>query len=40
VFNWLASAAILLVLIHFKLWPVVGFWVCFMLAVSLTTENT
>jgi len=39
-FNWLVSVAILGVLVHFKLWPVAGFWVCFMLAVSLTTENT
>jgi hypothetical protein len=38
--NWLVSVAILGVLVHFKLWPVAGFWVCFMLAVSLTTENT
>lgn len=38
--NWLVSVAILGVLVHFKLWPVAGFWVCFMLAVSFTTENT
>jgi hypothetical protein len=38
--NWIVSVAILGALIHFKLWPVVGFWVCYMLAVSLTTENS
>ena len=38
--NWLVSVAILGVLVHFKLWPVAGSWVCFMLAVSLTTENS
>ena len=38
-FAWLVSAAILGVLVHFKLWPLAGVWVCYMLAVSLTTEN-
>jgi hypothetical protein len=37
--GWLLTVAILGVLVHFKLWPpLVGFWVCYMLAVSLTTE--
>jgi|COG998Drversion2_1049125.scaffolds.fasta_scaffold17215_2 hypothetical protein len=39
-FAWLVSVAILGILVHFKLWPLAGFWVCYMLAVSLTTENT
>jgi hypothetical protein len=39
-FAWLVSVAILGVLVHFKLWPLAGFWVCYMLAVSLTTENS
>ena len=39
-FNWLVSVTVLLVLIHFKLWAGVGLCVCYMLAVSLTTENT
>jgi len=36
--GWLVTVAILGGLVHFKLWPLVGFWVCYMLAVSLTTE--
>ena len=39
-FNWLVSVTVLLVLIHFKLWAGVGLCLCYMLAVSLTTENT
>jgi len=39
-FAWLVSVAILGILVHFKLWPLAGFWVCYMLAVSLTTENS
>jgi hypothetical protein len=31
--------AVLGVLAHFKLWPAVGLGVCYMLAVSLTTES-
>jgi len=39
-FAWLVSVAILGILVHFKRWPLAGFWVCFLLAVSVTTENT
>ena len=38
--NWVVTVAILGVLIHFRLWPAVGFLLCYMLAVSLTTENS
>jgi hypothetical protein len=38
-FNWLVGVAVLGVLVHFKLWPVFGFVVCYLLAVSLTTES-
>jgi hypothetical protein len=38
-FNWLVGVAVLGVLAHFKLWAVFGFGVCYMLAVSLTTES-
>lgn len=37
-FAWIVTVAILGVLVHFKLWPLVGFWLCYMLATSLTTE--
>jgi len=40
VFNWLLSVTVLVVLIYFKLWAGVGLCMCYMLAVSLTTENT
>ena len=39
-FNWLLSVTVLVVLVHFKLWAGVGLCLCYMLAVSLTTENT
>ena len=38
-FNWLVSVAALGALVHFKLWPGVGLLLCYMLAVSLTTES-
>jgi len=38
-FAWLITVAILGVLVYFKLWPLVGLWLCYMLAVSLTTES-
>ena len=37
--GWLLTVAILGVLVHFKLWPGVGLLLCYMLAVSLTTES-
>ena len=39
-FHWLLSVTVLVVMIYFKLWPGVGLCLCYMLAVSLTTENT
>jgi hypothetical protein len=39
-FNWLATVAALGVFVHFKLWAAVGVCLCYMLAVSITTENT
>jgi hypothetical protein len=38
--HWLATVATLGVLIYFRLWAPVGVCLCYMLAVSLTTENT
>jgi hypothetical protein len=38
-FAWIAYVAILWVLAHFSLWPLVGLWACYMLAVALTTGN-
>ena len=39
-FNWLVSVTVLVVLFHIKLWAAVRVCIRFMLAVSLTTENT
>jgi len=36
---WLLTLAVLGALIHFELWPLVGFWLCYMLATSLTTPD-
>lgn len=38
-FVWLITVAILVALAHFKLWPLVGIWLCYMVAVSLTTPD-
>ena len=38
-FNWLVGVAVLGVLVHFKLCAAVGVGLCYMLAVSLTTES-
>jgi hypothetical protein len=34
---WLLTLAILAALIHLELWPLAGFWLCYMLATALTT---
>jgi hypothetical protein len=36
---WLITLVILGALIHFELWPLVGFWLCYMIATSLTTPE-
>jgi hypothetical protein len=38
-FAWLVTVAILGTLVHFNLWPLAGLWLCYMVAVSLTTPN-
>jgi hypothetical protein len=38
--GWLLTLAILVALVHFELWPLAGFWLCFMIATSLTTPET
>ena len=37
---WLVTLFILLALVHFELWPLVGLWLCYMVATSLTTPNS
>ena len=36
---WLITLAILVALVHFELWPLAGFWLCYMVATSLTTPD-
>jgi hypothetical protein len=37
---WLVTLFILLALVHFELWPLVGLWLCYMVATSLTTPSS
>jgi hypothetical protein len=37
---WLITLAVLGALVYFELWPLAGFWLCYMLATSLTTPET
>ena len=36
---WLITLAILGALVYFELWPLAGFWLCYMVATSLTTPD-
>lgn len=38
--TWLLTLAVLVALVHLELWPLAGFWLCFMVATSLTTPET
>lgn len=37
---WLGTLAILVALIHFELWPIAAFWLCYMIAASLTAPES
>lgn len=37
---WLITLAILLALVYLELWPLAAFWLCYMVAASLTHPDS